>query len=169
MFAFKIFFVLFISARKLDTLAQDFGLGSRCQILGSHELKRICTGKYPGDALIKYKDELVKKGGKYAIFQIDDGPGNHYLLAFGDSKLQDCARIKVHTHHAFQCKHEGDEWEDIWLANAFMRCVGVHLYLTDDLIDNCMSDRETPSKFTAFHYSPLALYRSEAKDTDSHT
>lgn len=140
-------------------MTQCHRLSSRCKIVQNQELKRICISNYPGDAIIKYRDEMVSSKEIYTVFQFPEDHRNYFFLSIGESTINNCARLKVTDHNTFMCMTVEGNWDDIGIIDGFIICLESDLYLADDLIRYCAPYSIGPAAFAAYHYSAIGKKR----------
>lgn len=118
-------------------------LSKRCEFVKEkNELLHIqCKGKFPMMTYLKFRDTFMKHDDHMAIFLSESK--EFVMVSLKESELHYCESIQVVEVNQYVC-HYGDTngKRTIKFNNVMMYCFPFHIQMTDDLIHDCMEQRD---------------------------
>ncbi|EDW06313.2 uncharacterized protein LOC6585018 [Drosophila mojavensis] len=114
----------------------------RCKYLQSSNevMFQKCKGKFPLVAYTKFRDTFMKQTDRMALFMPESL--DHILVSLKDSQLHYCYSIQVLEVNEYLCFDEFGGKRTIKLRSARMYCFPFHIQLTDDLMHECILERD---------------------------
>ncbi|TDG40413.1 hypothetical protein AWZ03_013165 [Drosophila navojoa] len=118
----------------------------RCKYLQSSTevMFQMCKGKFPLVAYTKFRDTFMKQTDRMALFMPKSL--DHILVSLKESQLHYCHSIQVLEVNLYLCFDEFGGKRTVKLRSARMYCFPFHIQLTDDLMHECILERDGVSE-----------------------
>lgn len=118
----------------------------RCKYLQSSTevMYQKCKGKFPLVAYTKFRDTFMKQTDRMALFMPESL--DHILVSLKESQLHYCHSIQVLEVNQYLCFDEFGGKRTVKLRSARIYCFPFHIQLTDDLMHECILERDGVSE-----------------------
>ncbi|EDV98865.1 uncharacterized protein LOC6567044 [Drosophila grimshawi] len=122
--------------------ASEAWIPERCRYLkeSGELMHQQCRGKYPLVAYTKFRDTFMKQTDRMAIFM--PASALYVMAALKESELHECDSIQLIEVNKYVCWHGVGGKRTVKLKSAKIFCFPFHVQLPDDLMHECVLDRD---------------------------